>query len=75
MSLDDALWQDPERMSGAVCFRGTRIPVAVLYDYLVADGIEEFYAGYPDVSREQVAVIVEASRSAVEDRFRPKIAA
>ena len=41
-------------MSGALCFRGTRIPVSILFDYLGADGLAEFREGYPDVSEAQV---------------------
>lgn len=43
----ELLWQDPDRMSGAVCFYGTRIPVAFLFDYLEAGrSLEEFCADY-----------------------------
>jgi uncharacterized protein (DUF433 family) len=31
---EDLIWQDSDRMSGAVCFYGTRIPVSFLFDYL-----------------------------------------
>ena len=75
MSLDEALWSDPDRMSGALCFRGTRIPVSVLFDYLVADGISEFYEGYPDVGPEQVQVVIDASRTGLEGQFQTKVAA
>ena len=75
MRLEDALWQDPERMSGAVCFRDTRIPVSVLFDYLVGDGLEEFYAGYPDVRPEQVKSVLDTSLTRVEELVRTKIAA
>ena len=37
------VWANPERVSGAPCFFGTRVPVRILFDY-VCDGapIEEF---------------------------------
>lgn len=38
MSLEEAVWVDPRRMSGTPCFRGTRVPVEQLFDWL-ADGI------------------------------------
>ena len=38
MSLEEAVWVDPGRMSGTPCFRGTRVPVEQLFDWL-ADGI------------------------------------
>ncbi len=38
MSLEEAVWVDPGRMSGTPCFRGTRVPVEQLFDWL-ADGL------------------------------------
>lgn len=43
MTLEEAVWVDAGRMSGAPCFRGTRLPVRQLFDWL-ADGtsLDEF---------------------------------
>jgi uncharacterized protein (DUF433 family) len=42
-------------MSGTPVFRGTRVPVQNLVDYLKAgDSIDEFLDGFPTVTREQV---------------------
>lgn len=38
MTLEQAVWVDPGRMSGAPCFRGSRLPVQQLFDWL-ADGV------------------------------------
>ena len=38
MTLEEAVWVDPQRMSGAPCFRGSRLPVQQLFDWL-ADGV------------------------------------
>ena len=38
MTLEDAVWVDPCRMSGTPCFRGSRLPVQQLFDWL-ADGV------------------------------------
>ncbi len=41
------LWQDPDRMSGAVCFFGTRIPVSFLFDYIErGEKLEDFARDY-----------------------------
>jgi uncharacterized protein (DUF433 family) len=42
-------------MHGTPCFAGTRVPVQTLLDYL-EDGqtIEQFFADFPRVKREQV---------------------
>ena len=47
MTVDEAVWVDPGRMSGAPCFRGSRLPIQQLFDWL-ADGIslEEFLADF-----------------------------
>ncbi|MEN3329230.1 MAG: hypothetical protein V7638_4037 [Acidobacteriota bacterium] len=51
---------DPERMSGAPCFTGTRVPVTHLFDYLEAgDNLGEFLTDFPTVSREQVLGVLE----------------
>lgn len=41
------LWQDPDRMSGAICFYGTRIPVSFLFDYVErGEKLEDFARDY-----------------------------
>ena len=49
-------------MGGTPVFRGTRVPVQTLLDYLEAGkSIDEFLAGFPSVSREQVVEFLEAA--------------
>jgi uncharacterized protein (DUF433 family) len=56
---------DPEIMSGAPCFTGTRAPIQNLIDYLEGgDSIEEFLDGFPSVSREQVIAFLEEANHA-----------
>jgi uncharacterized protein (DUF433 family) len=44
----------PDVMSGVPVFRGTRVPVKNLLDYLAAgDSLDEFLAQFPTVKREQ----------------------
>jgi uncharacterized protein (DUF433 family) len=50
-------------MGGTAVFCGTRVPVQTLLDYLEAgDTIDEFLAGFPSVSREQVIGFLEAAK-------------
>jgi uncharacterized protein (DUF433 family) len=50
----------PEIMSGVPVFVGTRVPVRILFDYLVAgDGIESFLNDFPSVSRDQAVAAIE----------------
>jgi uncharacterized protein (DUF433 family) len=54
---------DPEIMGGAPVFRGTRVPVQTLLDYLEAgDSIAEFLEGFPSVTREQVVAFLEEAK-------------
>jgi len=50
-------------MGGAPVFSGTRVPVQTLLDYLEAgDSIDDFRAGFPTVSREQVIAFLETAK-------------
>jgi len=54
---------DPEIMSGAPCFAGTRVPIQNLIDYLEGgDSIEDFLEGFPSVSRGQVIAFFEEEK-------------
>lgn len=75
MKIEEAVWQDRGRMSGALCFRNTRIPVKTLFDHLESDEMAAFYRGFPDVTPEMVAAVLRASRSLLETRFGEKAAA
>ena len=51
---------DPEIMSGAAVFSGTRVPVRVFIDYIEGgESVEEFLEGFPSVSRAQVIAFLE----------------
>jgi len=51
---------DPEIMSGAPCFAGTRVPVRALLDYLEGgETLDEFLNQYPTVSRKQAVAFLE----------------
>ena len=55
--------RDPDVMSGAPVFSGTRVPVQILLEYLKAgETIDEFLAGFPSVTREQVVRFLEAAK-------------
>jgi uncharacterized protein (DUF433 family) len=57
-----AIVRDPETMHGAPVFRGTRVPVQTLFEYLEGgDSLVDFLAGFPTVSR---ALAIEALEEA-----------
>ena len=65
--MDSAIvTRDPEIMSGALCFAGTRVPVKNLFDYLEgSSSLEEFLEDFPSVSRERAVAVLEAARQSL----------
>ena len=56
--------RDPEIMSGALCFKGTRVPVQNLFDYLEgSSSLEDFLQDFPSVRREAAVAVLEAAKS------------
>ncbi|HJT89022.1 MAG TPA: DUF433 domain-containing protein [Bryobacteraceae bacterium] len=54
--------RDPDTMHGMPVFRGTRVPVQTLFEYLEGgDTLEDFLRGYPTVPR---ALAIEALEEA-----------
>ena len=61
-----AIWVDPEIMSGTPCFRGTRVPVRNLFDYIEGNhSIDEFLESFPSVKRDQVEAVLELARQKI----------
>lgn len=50
--LQHVLTADSEHLSGALRFKGTRVPVQALLDTLDGGTIEDFLDGWPNVPRE-----------------------
>ena len=63
--------RDPEVMGGELVFAGTRVPVQILVDHLVAgDSLDQFLEAIPTVSREQAVAYLRASVAAVDAQRR-----
>lgn len=61
-----AIASDPEIMSGAPVFKGTRVLAQTLIEYLQAgDSIDDFLEGFPSVTREQVIAFLEETKARV----------
>ena len=55
--------RNPELMSGALCFTGTRVPVKNLFDYLEgSSSLEDFHEDFPSIARGDSIAVLEASR-------------
>jgi len=66
MQTDDLITVDQDILGGTPVFRGTRVPVKTLFDYLAANyTLEEFIDCFPSVSREMACRMLERSESAI----------
>jgi uncharacterized protein (DUF433 family) len=62
----DLITTDPEILGGTPVFKGTRVPVKTLFDYLEDDySLEEFLECFPSVTREQACQVLERSEAAL----------
>lgn len=62
-----AVERDPERVSGAWVFRGTRVPVSAFFENLEDGALaSQFVEWFPGVALQQVRAVLEhAARSAL----------
>ena len=61
--LNELIWAEPGRMSGTPCFKGTRVPVQSLIDYIEGNStLEDFIADFPSVTRQQVTTFLELAK-------------
>jgi uncharacterized protein (DUF433 family) len=61
--------RDSRIMGGVPCFRGTRIPVTVLFDNLAAGvPLEEILLNYPTLARQDALAVLRAAGRMVADR-------
>ena len=44
---------------GVPVFKGTRVAIKTLFDYLEEESLEDFLQGFPTVSREQAEGVIE----------------
>jgi uncharacterized protein (DUF433 family) len=66
MNTSDLITIDPEILGGAPVFKGTRVPVKTLFEYLEHDySVEEFLECFPSVSRDIVRQVLERSEQAL----------
>ena len=66
MNSNDLITVDPEILGGAPVFKGTRVPVKTLFEYLENDySVEEFLDCFPSVSRDLVSKVLERSEQAL----------
>ena len=64
VSVNDLISTDPDILGGTPVFRGTRVPVKTLFEYLENNyTLAEFVECFPTVSREAACALLEKSES------------
>ena len=59
----DVIIKNPNILGGTPVFRGTRVPVQTLFDYIEGgETLEEFLKGFPTVSRELALAALEEAK-------------
>jgi uncharacterized protein (DUF433 family) len=62
-NMEQAITRDPDVMHGTPVFRGTRVPVQTLFEYLEGgDTLENFLEGFPTVTRELAIQTLEEAK-------------
>ena len=65
MRKEQIITCDEEIVSGTPVFAGTRVPVAILIDYLKAgNSLERFLEGFPTVKRAQAVAFLDMALAA-----------
>ena len=66
LSKESVIHRSPDVLGGTPVFRGTRVPVKTLVDYLEAgDCLDDFLRDYPTVTLEQVLAVLELAKDAL----------
>jgi uncharacterized protein (DUF433 family) len=66
MEVADLITIDPDILGGVPVFKGTRVPIKTLFEYLENDySLEEFLECFPSVSRDLARQVLECSEQAL----------
>ena len=60
---------DPEVLGGTPVFRGTRVPIQTLFDYIKHDSVQEFLLGFPHISRMMVDEVLDLAAKRTTKTF------
>jgi uncharacterized protein (DUF433 family) len=64
MNVHDLITTDPDILGGTPVFKGTRVPVRTLFDYIENNyTLGEFVECFPSVTREAAQAVLERSES------------
>jgi len=66
MNTNDIITTDPEILGGVPVFKGTRVPVKTLFEYLENGySLDEFLECFPSVTRDLAREVLECSEQAL----------
>ena len=66
MKSNDLITVDSDILGGTPVFKGTRVPVKTLFEYLENNySLDEFLECFPSVTRELASRVLESSESAL----------
>ena len=70
MKISDVLSSDPDIVSGAVVFKGTRVPVDAFFENIAGGmSVEDFLEDFPTVERQQVGALLQALAEDAKRQF------
>ena len=61
MHIHDYVTVNEDINGGVPVFKGTRVAVKTLFDYLEESSLDDFLLGYPSVSRTQAEAVIAAA--------------
>ncbi len=69
-TADGLIISNPDILGGTPVFKGTRVPVRTLFEYL-ADGLslDYFLETFPSVTREQAAAVLRYGQNRIEQEL------
>jgi uncharacterized protein (DUF433 family) len=59
---------DPGILGGRPVFKGTRVPIQNLFDWLETNTIEDFLENFPSVNREQAVEVLKLAEQMITDQ-------
>ena len=59
MKAQDVIEISSEVLAGTPVFKGTRVAIKTLFDYLEVSSLDDFLEGFPTVTRNQAEAVIE----------------
>ena len=74
IQMSEVIQIDPEIMGGCPTFRGTRVPIQTLFDYVEGgDTLDEFLDDFDTVLKEQAVAVLEIAGKVVSSKDIEKL--